>query len=97
MAKKNGKSKRSLSSGKKKSEPLVTKLRLVESKNGENVIAAFNGAVPKGRIEYTVEDGDEEIVVRGDSKSCSYENVRRKRLRDVASAGGGGGGGEGVL
>jgi hypothetical protein len=31
-------------------------------------------------VRFTIEDSERELVVRGKSKSCSYENVRKKRL-----------------
>jgi hypothetical protein len=55
-------------------------LSLNQSKGGHNTIVAFPNPTPASSVRFTIEDSERELVVRGKSKSCSYENVRKKRL-----------------
>ena len=62
------------------------KLTLKESKGGENSIVAFPNPIPGSKLSYTMEETERDLVVRGNSKSCSYENVRRKRQSERQSS-----------
>ena len=54
------------------------KLKLSKAK-GDHALVAFPGAVPNGEVKFTIEGRSDSVVVKGKSKSCTFESRRVKR------------------